>query len=424
MKLTIKKLEQKTDDLSGQISLLKKEGKDLEASELQTLLDGFNKEKSNINIEYSKAIQETIDSLNVSDLEEVAKKHGLISIEDAKCYLYNLIMSEHGLDLEAFYETLELLHDSKINGEEATLFMISMKRYSEINNKIKNYISTLKESKKTEIQEYNRLEQEITETRSKKAICSKMIRSLEDLIKEISLDEVIDIGFEIAELNTGLENLSLEDVDLVVELLTLRKEKGIKRLIHTSKRQQNSTKIKANEKLKEEREHSLELANKNLSLTVNLVLGILNSDEIQLLTTHSTNTSFNSVEALKNTIRKCIIDRDLTTIKDYVEVLKRYAKELEQKEQSLVKEQEQYKKTVQVIKDMENKPLDYLALYGLTGTEQQEIISVSNRFPVVTTLTDEEIELFSTMTITDEMLLLNKNKKACKTRILQTKKGN
>lgn len=409
MKITITSTDDAVNQIRTEITRLEQEqpeGYEETISTLNSRLDELNQLIFETNRAYSAQIEERISALTETDLAELMETQGL-TFEQAKDYIFNEIMSQNGDNLEAYYESMEVARNNGVTPNNVTLFNTYVSRLVELRSIFSKRIAEIKSKKQMSLTEYDRLTKTIGELDKRISLLASAHSASEHIVAELDNEEITNLAYELSEIDTRYNQTDKDGIGFTVEMLELRKEKGLKKFLHRGKRTSVREQINCNLKNLEELKRKKGLVNKEISEAARIMWSSLSLEEREAFITLATTEAFKDQESIQAYLAAAITSKDASLIQAYNEQLAIALKTKQEQRQSLSEERAPHEKTKNIIDDIEANPHFYMSALNMTLEQQMAFEVIAREYPFLISLSDAELQTIkdaklipSTMVIT------------------------
>ena len=420
----IRSIDAKTEEIKKQIVVLRNnpsEKNKQKIMELNLVLDDLLTARNNITQNYLSEIENAIKEMKSEDLTSIMQEKD-VSAEEAKKDMFNIIMSTNGLDLEAFYETVRFLSDNEIGQSNLAEFKQYLREYQRIQNQIDASLTSFKQKKQPILLQNSSLTAQIKKLENERRGYLDAISGLEKIISEINGEDLYNLSVELSSAKTKYDILDSESLETTIELLTLRKETGLKKLFHKKKladKQKESFAALENQETQKDQIISIE---EEIRLAAKTLYDSLSSQEIEAISAHAIKPRFQFEESILNTIEEAIKNASVTQFTYFRDCLKDYAFNLTHQIAELRDKQAPFKPVVEELVHMEMQPLCYREQLHISLADKVTHEVILEHYPCIKGMTDNDIDTVINVELEPSTLCLGKHKSKTKT-INRTKKG-
>lgn len=420
----IKLIDAKTEEIKKQIVVLRNnpsaENKQ-KIMELNIVLDDLLTARNNITQNYLSEIENAIKAMKSGDLTSIMQEKN-IDEEEARKEMFNTIMSTNGLDLEAFYETVRFLSDNEIGNSNLAEFRQYLKEYQRIQKQIDASLISMKQKKQPILLQNASLTAQIKKLENERKGYLSAISGLEKIISDINGEDLYNLSVELSSAKTTYDILDSESLETTIELLTLRKETGLKKLLHKKKladKQKESFDVLENQEKQKDQIISIE---EEIKLAAKTLYDSLSSEEKEAISAHAIKPRFQFEESILNLIEESIKNASVTQFTYFRDCLKDYAFNLTHQIAELKEKQAPFKPVVEEIVHMEMQPLNYREQLGISLADKVSHEVILDHYPCIKGMTDNDIDTVINVELEPTTLCIGKHKSKTKA-INRTKKG-
>lgn len=415
MEMNITKIDEKADQIRTKLEKMESESTD-EYDQYQTLsteLDELTTRRNQIEQNYLVQIEEAISHLTEQDLEGIMTTYGL-SLEQAHDYVYNQIMSANGNNLEAYFQGMRLAVDNGITKENLADYQRSAKELSRIKSMIQTIVEEIKQTNKDKLAKHAELSQDIDARNQEIEKIKGALHAAGYMIDKVSDEELSKLVIDLMELGVTYDQLDDAETDLTVQLLGLRKEKGLKKLFHKDLRKQLGEQSRKNLRELDGMRNKMNSIRDRITATSTSAWEDLTDEEKRAFTTYTTLSELQDPEKIKAYLHQAIVTGKHNMLDFYQAELQTLLSQHEHERDQVVETRKPLNQIKRTVEELTTSPEYYLEVLNLDPKDQETYYSLINRYPFLASLSAEELQVVSSTELTAETLILKPAKSKTK----------